>query len=386
MITFKNVAKKYPDGYEALKDIDFHIKKGELVALIGPSGCGKTTTMKMINRLIEPTGGSILVDGEDISKKDPVQLRRNIGYVIQQIGLLPHMTIGENISLVPRLKGWKKEQYEDKIDELLNLVGLAPETFRDRFPGELSGGQQQRIGVIRALAAEPPIILMDEPFSALDPISREQLQDELIKLQDTIQKTIVFVTHDMDEALKIADRIAIMREGRIVQFDTPERILRRPADDFVKGFIGEQRLEDLNNEQPAARDLMIDKVVTARPSRGLAEALKMMKRYKVDSLMVTNSEDQLLGIATIGAVERHFNEEDKTVSDIMDQDFHAVELDTLYTDVAEVFARQRALFIPVLNQGKLAGLITQSTMMRGLAGMKTSTRQELEGGPLNEQQ
>ncbi|UZJ78177.1 ABC transporter ATP-binding protein [Fictibacillus sp. KU28468] len=383
MITFKNVAKKYPDGFEALKNIEFHIKKGELIALIGPSGCGKTTTMKMINRLIEPTGGTILIDGEDISEKDPVQLRRNIGYVIQQIGLLPHMTIGENISLVPRLKGWKKDKYDHKIDELLNLVGLDPETFKDRYPSELSGGQQQRIGVIRALAAEPPVILMDEPFSALDPISREQLQDELIKLQDTIQKTIVFVTHDMDEALKIADRIAIMREGRIVQFDTPERILRHPADDFVKGFIGEQRLEDLSNDKPAAADLMIDKVVTARASRGLAEALKMMKRYKVDSLMVTNPEDKLLGIATIGAVEQFYNEEDKTIGDIMDKDFHAVELESPYTDVAEVFAKKRASFIPVLNNGKLAGLITQSTMMRGLAGMKTSARQE--GGSLDEQ-
>lgn len=376
MITFKNVEKTYPDGFQALKNIEFHIEKGELVALIGPSGCGKTTTMKMINRLIEPTGGSIMINGEDISEKDPVQLRRNIGYVIQQIGLLPHMTIGENISLVPRLKGWKKEEYEGKVDELLNLVGLDPETFRDRFPAELSGGQQQRIGVIRALAAEPPVILMDEPFSALDPISREQLQDELIKLQDTIQKTIVFVTHDMDEALKIADRIAIMREGRIIQFDTPEKILRHPADDFVKGFIGEQRLEEASNEQPTATDLKIEKVVTAKPTRGLAEALKMMKRYRVDSLLVTNSANHLLGIATVDAVERHYNEEDKTLADIMEADFDSVSLETLYTDVAEIFATKKSPFIPVLDGKILAGLITRSTMMRGLAGLKITGRQE----------
>ncbi|MDN4526922.1 ABC transporter ATP-binding protein [Fictibacillus fluitans] len=376
MITFKNVEKTYPDGFQALKNIELHIEKGELVALIGPSGCGKTTTMKMMNRLIEPTGGTILINGEDISEKDPVQLRRNIGYVIQQIGLLPHMTIGENISLVPRLKGWKKEEYEGKVDELLNLVGLDPDTFRDRFPAELSGGQQQRIGVIRALAAEPPVILMDEPFSALDPISREQLQDELVKLQDTIQKTIVFVTHDMDEALKIADRIAIMKEGTIVQFDTPEKILRHPADDFVKGFIGEQRLEDASNDQPTAADLMIGKVVTAKPTRGLAEALKMMKRYRVDSLLVTNSSNHLLGIATIDAVERHYNEEDKTLSDIMEAEFDSVSVETPYTDVAEIFATKKSPFIPVLDGQTLAGLITHSTMMRGLAGLKIIGRQE----------
>ncbi|MFC3885687.1 ABC transporter ATP-binding protein [Bacillus songklensis] len=369
MITFKHVGKKYPDGFVALKDIDFHIEEGELVALIGPSGCGKTTTMRMINRLIEPTSGQILINGEDISKKDPVELRRNIGYVIQQIGLLPHMTIEDNITLVPRLKGWEKERYEKKVDELLNLVGLDPEEYKSRFPAELSGGQQQRVGVIRALAAEPPIILMDEPFSALDPISREQLQDELVQLQENIKKTIVFVTHDMDEAIKIADRIAIMKGGEIIQFDTPEKILRHPKNDFVKGFIGEERLEKGDNFQPVAEDLMIKKVITAKPTRGLAQALKTMKTYKVDSLLVTDHQNQLLGIATIDDVERYYANEDKTLRDIMNQDYQTVEADTPYTDVAEIFAKG-AVLIPVLQNGKLVGLITRSTMMRGLAGMK----------------
>ncbi|WP_310255579.1 ABC transporter ATP-binding protein [Fictibacillus barbaricus] len=380
MITFKNVGKKFPDGFEALKNIDFHIKQGELVALIGPSGCGKTTTMRMINRLIEPTRGSILIDGEDISTKNPVELRRNIGYVIQQIGLLPHMTIEDNISLVPRLKGWKKEEYEGKVDELLDLVGLDPATFRKRYPSELSGGQQQRIGVIRALAAEPPIILMDEPFSALDPISREQLQDELVKLQETIKKTIVFVTHDMDEAIKIADRIAILNKGEIVQFDTPERILRHPANDFVKGFLGENRLASGETDMPEAIDLMRPNPVTSRYTRGLAEALKMMKRYGVDSLLVTDQQNKLLGITTLESIEKHFSEEDKTVGDLMNTNILTVDKNTTYTDVAEIFATNQVSMIPVLEDEKLVGLITRATMMRGLAGLNIASQKPLEGG------
>ncbi|PLT34453.1 ABC transporter ATP-binding protein [Bacillus sp. V5-8f] len=378
MITFEHVGKKYPDGFVALKDIDFHIEEGELVALIGPSGSGKTTTMRMINRLIEPTSGRILINGEDISNIDPVQLRRNIGYVIQQIGLLPHLTIEENITLVPRLKGWDPERYESKVDQLLNMVGLDPDEYKTRFPAELSGGQQQRVGVIRALAAEPPIILMDEPFSALDPISREQLQDELVNLQEDIKKTIVFVTHDMDEAIKIADRIAIMKDGEIVQFDTPERILRHPKNEFVKGFIGEERLEAWDNSPPVAADLMLNKVVTARPTRGLAQSLKTMKTYKVDTLLVTNQQNQLLGIATIDNVERYYAEEDKTLQEIMDRDIQTVEADTPYTDVAELFAKG-AVLIPVLQNEKLVGLITRSTMMRGLAGMKIAPPAPVEG-------
>src|SRR5690625_3059339 len=209
MIEFKDVMKSYNDDFVALKKINLEIKQGELLTLIGPSGCGKTTTMRMINRLTEPTKGKILIDGKDISKLNPVKLRRNIGYIIQEIGLFPHMTIEQNISLVPRLKKENPKKYSKRVDELLQLVGLDPETYKHRTPSELSGGQQQRVGVIRALAADPDIILMDEHFSALDPISREQLQDDIIKLQDEIKKTIVFVTHDMDAAIKIADMIAI---------------------------------------------------------------------------------------------------------------------------------------------------------------------------------
>jgi osmoprotectant transport system ATP-binding protein len=381
LISFQHVSKKYPDGFEALKNINLQINQGELVALIGPSGCGKTTTMKMINRLIQPTKGKILINGEDVSEKDPVQLRRNIGYVIQQIGLLPHMTIEDNITLVPRLKGWEKERYLKKVDELLDLVGLDPYAFKSRFPSELSGGQQQRIGVIRALAADPPIILMDEPFSALDPISREQLQDELARLQESIKKTIVFVTHDMDEAIKIADRIAIMKDGEIIQFDTPDKILRHPKNDFVRGFIGEDRLRGGNDFDPVAKDLMIEKVITAKPNRGLAQALKTMKTYRVDSLLVTNNENCLLGIATIDQVEQYYTDEDRIIADIIHKDCITVDADCPYRDVAEIFAGG-AVSIPVLQNGKLVGLITRSSMMRGLAGLKITAPKE--GGTVNE--
>lgn len=232
----------FEDHTVAVNDVSLTIEKGNLVTLIGPSGCGKTTTMKMINKLIPITSGTITIDGQDISEENDVELRRNIGYVIQRIGLLPHMTIEENVSLVPRLKGWKKESYEKRVDELLDLVGLEPNLYKKRYPLELSGGQQQRVGVIRALAGEPPIILMDEPFSALDPISREQLQDELKSLQKRIQKTIVFVTHDMDEALKVADEIVVMKDGGIQQIASPHSLIQHPANDFVRSFIGEERV------------------------------------------------------------------------------------------------------------------------------------------------
>ncbi|MFY9139633.1 MAG: ABC transporter ATP-binding protein [Thermacetogeniaceae bacterium] len=242
MIRFENVSK-YFEETQVLQDLNFQIDEGEIVCLIGPSGCGKTTTLRLVNRLIEPSSGKIYIQDKDISNIDPVELRRSIGYVIQQIGLFPHMTIEKNISVVPRLKGWKEKDYCKRVDELLEMVGLDPNVYKKRYPAELSGGQQQRIGVIRALAANPSIILMDEPFSALDPISREQLQDELIKIQMEIRKTILFVTHDMDEALKLADKIGFMHEGKLIQLDTPEAILNRPANDFVRDFIGEKRLK-----------------------------------------------------------------------------------------------------------------------------------------------
>ncbi|MTH54755.1 betaine/proline/choline family ABC transporter ATP-binding protein [Bacillus mangrovi] len=244
MIRFEKATKVYPDGTKAVHTMDLEIKKGEFFVFIGPSGCGKTTTMKMINRLIDASDGTVLIQDKNVREYEIHELRWNIGYVLQQIALFPHMTIEENIAIVPELKKWKPEQIKKRVDELLEMVGLDPATYRSRKPSELSGGQQQRIGVVRALAADPDIILMDEPFSALDPISREKLQNDIADLQKRIKKTIVFVTHDMQEALALGDRIAIMKEGRIVQVDTPEGLVNHPADDFVKEFIGSRSIPD----------------------------------------------------------------------------------------------------------------------------------------------
>ncbi len=239
-IVLQDVTKKYAGTKApAVDNVNITIPAGEIVMLVGPSGCGKTTTMKMINRLIEPTSGRILIGDEDVTDKDADDLRRHIGYVIQGAGLFPHYTVGDNIALVPRLLKWDKKRVDDRVDELLELVSLDPSVYKNRYPRELSGGQQQRIGVARALAADPPVLLMDEPFGAVDPITRQRLQDELLRLQVELRKTIVFVTHDFDEAVKLGDRIAILNVGsEIVQYDTPEQILTNPANDFVRSFVG----------------------------------------------------------------------------------------------------------------------------------------------------
>jgi osmoprotectant transport system ATP-binding protein len=240
-ISLKKLTKRYPGTDKAAVDaVDMEIPAGEIVVFVGPSGCGKTTTMRMINRMIAPSDGVVEIDGEDVASLNDTTLRRRIGYVIQQIGLIPHLTIASNVALVPKLLGWDKKRIAKRVDEMLTVVGLDPEQYRDRYPRQLSGGQQQRVGVARALAADPPIMLMDEPFGAVDPITRGRLQEEFRTLQQTLKKTIVFVTHDFDEALKLGDRIAVLREGsQIAQYDTPENILANPADDFVSGFIGE---------------------------------------------------------------------------------------------------------------------------------------------------
>jgi osmoprotectant transport system ATP-binding protein len=240
MIRLDALTKRFP-GQEtpAVDAIDLEIPEGEIVILVGPSGCGKTTTLEMINRLIEPSSGRIFLEGEDVTDVDVDDLRRRMGYVIQQIGLFPHQTIAQNIATVPRLLGWDGDRIDDRIDELLDLVGLDPSMYRDRYPKEMSGGQRQRVGVARAMAADPPVMLMDEPFGATDPITRERLQNEFLRIQDDIRKTIVFVTHDIDEAIKMGDRIAILRQGsHVAQYDTPEHILSDPAGEFVEQFLG----------------------------------------------------------------------------------------------------------------------------------------------------
>jgi len=278
MIELEQLTKRY-DGQStpAVDSLDLTIAEGEIVILVGPSGCGKTTTLKMINRIIEPSSGIIRLQGEDVTRENPDRLRRRIGYVIQQVGLFPHQTIGRNITTVPRLLGWPQKRIDDRLDELMHLVGLDPATYRDRFPKELSGGQRQRVGVARALAADPPVMLMDEPFGALDPISRERLQNEFLRLQEEIRKTIVFVTHDIDEAIKMGDRIAILREGSVVaQYDTPETVLAAPADDFVREFIGSgASLKRLGLVR--VRDVELEQWPTSPISAGREAALRALE-------------------------------------------------------------------------------------------------------------
>ncbi|MGY0060405.1 ABC transporter ATP-binding protein [Streptomyces sp. LZ34] len=241
MIRFENVTKRYADGTTAVDDLSFEVAEGELVTLVGPSGCGKTTTMKMVNRLIEPTSGRIFLDGEDITAVDPVKLRRRIGYVIQQVGLFPHKTVLENTATVPALLGWQRKKGRDRAAELLDLVGLDPSVYGDRYPDQLSGGQRQRVGVARALAADPPVLLMDEPFGAVDPVVRERLQTEFLRLQSQVRKTVLLVTHDIEEAVRLGDRIAVYGEGRIEQFGTPASVLGAPATPYVADFVGADR-------------------------------------------------------------------------------------------------------------------------------------------------
>ncbi|MEU9210097.1 betaine/proline/choline family ABC transporter ATP-binding protein [Streptomyces sp. NPDC048415] len=259
MIRFENVTKRYADGTTAVDDLSFEVAEGELVTLVGPSGCGKTTTMKMVNRLIEPSSGRIFLDGDDISAIDPVQLRRRIGYVIQQVGLFPHKTVLDNTATVPHLLGVRRAKARERAAELLDLVGLDPSVYGDRYPEQLSGGQRQRVGVARALAADPPVLLMDEPFGAVDPVVRGHLQNEFLRLQQSVRKTVLFVTHDIEEAVRLGDRIAVYGQGRIEQFDTPSAVLGAPATDYVADFVGADRglkrlsvtpIEESDLEQP----------------------------------------------------------------------------------------------------------------------------------------
>ena len=364
MIVFKDISKEY-EGFKALKNINLEIKDGELLVIIGPSGSGKTTTMKMINRLIEPTNGSILINDKCIREQNPVLLRRDIGYVIQQIGLFPHMTIGENVALVLKLKKEDPTKYKGKIDELLDMVGLDPKIYRDRYPSELSGGQQQRVGVVRALAADPSIILMDEPFSALDPISREQLQDDLEKLHEEIKKTIVFVTHDMDEALKIADRICIMKDGEIVQLDTPERILRHPANEFVRSFIGENRLNEFNGNELPPIEEVLTRAVTVRDTRGLAESNKILNTHRVDSLIVVNGNGEFIGVASSWDIFRNYKNEEMVVKDVMKTDYACVTtLDSVEEALGKLRESRKGYIVVLDEASKVKGVVTNGTFVR----------------------
>ena len=310
MIEILGLVKQYPGAaHPAVDHLTLAVPEGCVCVLIGPSGCGKTTTMRMINRLVEPDAGSIRVGGRDVMRVDPVSLRRSIGYVIQQVGLFPHWTIADNIATVPKLLGWNEGRIAARVDELLELVGMEPATFRARFPRELSGGQKQRVGVARALAADPPVMLMDEPFGALDPISRGRLQDEFLRILRSLRKTIVFVTHDIDEALKVGDRIAILRDGALVQYGAPEAILAHPADAFVESFVGTDRaLKRLGliMAEAALEVAGLPAPSLAIPAHAnLRDALSRMLEGGVDSLAVTGVNGVVLGVLTMSAIRRH---------------------------------------------------------------------------------
>lgn len=371
MIVLENVNKVYDNGFHALKDINLEFKKGEITVLIGPSGCGKSTTMKLINALNTPSSGKVLIDGKDISRLNPVELRRNIGYVIQSVGLFPHMNITKNAGVVPRLKKWDKDKTDLKVNELLDMVGLDHTIYGSRYPSELSGGQQQRVGVVRALAADPDIILMDEPFSALDPISREQLQDELIRLQQDLHKTIVFVTHDMDEAIKIADTIILMKDGEVIQTGRPDSILRHPANDFVRDFIGSKRLQNESEntyEIPLVDEVMITNPVTAFPGRGLAEAIKMMEMKRVDSLLIVDRNRQLQGAVSIYRVLDQYGEEGKTVADVMHPVRYSVSSGSTLPQAIEIMDSHQLSNLPVIDgNNRFLGLITRGSVVKHLA-------------------
>lgn len=360
MIQFINVSKAYKE-HNVIENINLEINKGELVVLIGPSGCGKTTILKMINRLIEPSDGQIKINGTDIEAQDPIELRRNIGYVIQQTGLFIHMTVRENIEIIPRLAKMPVSEIVDRTVKLMETVGL-PEEFLDRYPNHLSGGQQQRVGVARAFAMNPDIILMDEPFSALDPLTRSQLQDELVSLQSKLHKTIVFVTHDMDEAVKIADRICILQGGRILQYDTPENILKNPAHGFVSEFVGSKRIWS-SPQLIRAKDIMITSPKTTYPYVPMFKGLEKMRIDKVDSLIVIDEDNHLLGILRARSI---LNSPDKSlpVETVMTPARVTADTEENIVSLLEKINGLNISNIPVTDRdNRLAGLITNSSLV-----------------------
>lgn len=365
MIEFRNVKKSYKNNV-ILDGFNLKIDKGNLVVLIGSSGCGKTTLLKMINRLIETTSGDILVNGKNIKDIDPIKLRRSIGYVIQQTGLFPHMTVKENIEIIPKLMGKSQEDIDNKTEELLNMVGLDPEKYSDRYPVELSGGQQQRVGVARAFAADAEIILMDEPFSALDPITRTELQEELFNIQREYKKTIVFVTHDMDEALNLADKICILKDGKILQYDTPEDILKNPAGEYVEEFVGKNKIWT-KPEMIKAVDVMIPNPITVNPKRNLLQASQIMREKKVDSLLVINKKYQLLGYITLEFIRKSENK-NVLVEEIMSKEPICVCGDKSLPELLEVFNNLQKGYLPVCDDaGRLLGLVTRSSLISVLS-------------------
>ncbi|HLW48191.1 MAG TPA: ABC transporter ATP-binding protein [bacterium] len=360
MITFEDVGKTYHDGRRAVDGISMTVGAGECVVLVGPSGCGKTTTLKLTNRLIEPTSGRVLVNGRDTRTTDAISLRRGIGYVIQDVGLLPHMTVIENVGLVPRLLGWPRARVAERAHELLETVGLPARIYAHRRPFELSGGQRQRIGVARALAADPPVILMDEPFGALDPITRAQLQEEFLRLRRRLRKTILFVTHDIDEAVRLGDRVAVMRDGRIAQLAPPAELLRSPADEFVRRFVGADRAMKLL-KLAAVRDLIDRRVGAAREDTTVEDARRMMSAAGADTLIVTGTDGAFSGIVHAGDLEGRGG----TVGAIPPRARPAIAADQNLHDAMSRMLMEGVPWLPVVDGAqRFDGVITMTAFTR----------------------
>ncbi len=357
MIQFDDVVKLYPGSdIPAVKNLTISIPEGETCAIIGPSGCGKTTAMKMVNRLIEPTKGAIFVGGKNILKQDTIELRRNIGYVIQQIGLFPHFTIKDNVALVPQMLGWTKARTYRRVDELLDIVGLDPAQFRDRYPRQLSGGQRQRVGVARALAADPPVMLMDEPFGAIDPITRDRLQNEFLRLQKQLRKTIMFVTHDIDEALKMGTLICILQVGGVLQqLDTPKNILSKPANGFVADFVGSDRgLKKLTL-------VTVGEVMHAAPTLGThsetgAELMNRMRQHEMESLFIVDDMKKLVGYVTLDDAQKNLG---KPAHAIASNIIATIEEEATMRDAFSEMLSYGIRFLPVLDsQNHLVGMVS----------------------------
>lgn len=365
MIEFKDVTKSYKN-VKVIKNLNLKIEDNELVVLIGSSGCGKTTTLKMINRLIKPTSGSILINNKSIKSMDKVKLRRNIGYVIQQTGLFPHMTIRDNIEIIAKLEGYEPDFISKRTLELMEMVDLDADTYLDRYPNELSGGQQQRVGVARAFALNPDIILMDEPFSALDPITRSQLQEELILLQKKLHKTIVFVTHDMDEAVKIADKICILDDGEVIQYDTTENILKNPINDFVKDFVGADRIWTML-ELIKAEDIMSTSPIFVNQDTPISMCMQKVLNHKVTSLFVVDDKKTLLGILTLSIFTK-IKDRKVLAKDIMKTEILTIHKDESILSLIQEYNENNSIIIPVLDDDKrLIGVITNGTLVSVLS-------------------
>ena len=359
-----NINFKYGSN-EIYNNFNIEFQQGKINCIIGESGCGKTTLLKSINKLHSINGGSIKIDGVPIENQDSIKIRRRIGYVVQDAGLFPHLTVAENISTVLKINEYPQEKIAAHIDELLEMVELEPAAYRDLYPSQLSGGQRQRVGVARAFATDPEIILMDEPFSALDPVTRSDLQDEVVKLQKQLQKTVVFVTHDMDEAIKMADRICVIQNGRIVQCDTAENILKHPANDYVKLFIGQNRLWS-NPDFIKAKDIMLKNPCRISANRTVIQALQVMNHARVDSVLVTDN-NKFKGIVWLEDL-KNFEKYNSPLEDFISEDYHAVNEETSLKDIVNTVNYEYFGIIPVLNDNQeLCGFLTKSRLLAVLS-------------------